>query len=68
MLTNAITSVLTRTFDDFGLIISDDCSTDATPEIVKSFGDSRVCYIRHSFRYSGLLEGWQRVLDRVWWL
>ena len=38
----AIESILNQTFSDFELIIIDDCSTDLTLAIVKSYSDSRI--------------------------
>ena len=38
----ALESVLTQTFSDFELILIDDCSTDRTLEIAKSFDDRRI--------------------------
>jgi glycosyltransferase involved in cell wall biosynthesis len=38
----AIESVLAQTFDDFELLICDDASTDATPELVAAFRDPRI--------------------------
>ena len=38
----AINSILNQTFSDFELIIIDDCSTDSTLSIVKSYEDSRI--------------------------
>lgn len=40
----AIESILNQTYDDFELIVLDDCSTDDTVEIVKGFTDSRIIY------------------------
>ena len=37
-----IDSILSQTFKDFELILIDDCSTDKTLEIAKSFDDSRI--------------------------
>src|SRR5512137_58568 len=42
----SISSVLGQTYGDFELIIVDDASTDNTAEVVSSFSDERVKYIR----------------------
>ena len=44
-LDQAIQSVLDQTYPDFEIIVVDDGSTDATPDIVRSYLDSRVQYI-----------------------
>ncbi|MBY6069551.1 glycosyltransferase [Leisingera aquaemixtae] len=48
-LAEAIESVLAQDFEDFELILSDNASTDETPDICKSFAaaDPRVKYVRH---------------------
>jgi len=38
----SIRSILNQDFEDFELIITDDCSTDNTVDIVKSFDDPRI--------------------------
>jgi glycosyltransferase involved in cell wall biosynthesis/predicted SAM-dependent methyltransferase len=44
----AIESVLSQTFRDWGLIIVDDCSTDDSVDIIKRYlTDDRICLIRH---------------------
>ena len=43
----SIESVLAQDFTDFELVIVDDCSTDSTPEIIKSYGDPRIVYLRN---------------------
>jgi len=46
LLVNAINSVLNQTFKDFEMLIVDDASKDNTEEVVKSFTDSRIRYIK----------------------
>lgn len=45
----AIDSILAQSFTDFEIIVSDNCSTDATPEIVRRAmaRDSRIRYVRN---------------------
>jgi len=43
----AIRSVLNQTYQDFEIIVVDDASIDNTEEVVKSFEDNRIRYIRH---------------------
>lgn len=38
----AIESVLSQTFEDFEFLISDDCSTDGTAEVIKNYTDARI--------------------------
>ncbi len=47
LLRRAISSILNQTFQDFEIVLVDDASTDNTPEVVRSFGDARIKYIRH---------------------
>ncbi len=51
-LKKSIQSVLQQTEDDFELLIYDDCSTDNSIEIIKSFSDDRI-----SFFYGGKNKG-----------
>lgn len=46
LLPRAIQSVLDQTYEDFELIVVDDASTDQTREVVASFHDERIVYIR----------------------
>lgn len=44
----AVKSVLNQTFKNFEIIVVDDASSDGTERVIKSFGDSRIRYVRHS--------------------
>ncbi|MDX9964224.1 glycosyltransferase [Desulfobacter postgatei] len=44
----SIDSCLAQTHTNLEVIVVDDCSTDDTPDIVKSYSDPRIKYIRHS--------------------
>lgn len=64
MLGEAIQSVLDQTFERFELIVIDDGSADATAEVVASFTDPRVRYIRQengglaNARNTGIRHAW----------
>jgi glycosyltransferase involved in cell wall biosynthesis len=47
LLRRSIDSVLQQSFTDFELIIVDDCSTDTTKELISSYTDPRMRYIRN---------------------
>lgn len=46
-LKDAIESILNQTYSDFQLTILDNCSTDNTEEVVRSFNDNRIRYIKN---------------------
>lgn len=46
-LQHAVNSVLQQTYSDFELIICDDGSTDNTSQLVNSWNDPRIRYLRH---------------------
>ena len=45
-LREAIESVLAQSYTRFRIIVSDNASTDETPDVVRSFGDRRITYVR----------------------
>lgn len=47
LIARSVKSVLNQTYQDFELIIVDDASTDNTEEVVSSFNDERIRYVRH---------------------
>lgn len=53
LLKETIASVLGQSYKDFSLFVLDNCSTDNTKEIVESFSDSRLSYIRHEENIGG---------------
>jgi len=56
----AIDSVLSQTYPHFELIVVD-ASDDSTPEIVKSYADSRIKYFRQKSK--GSVNGYNEALD-----
>jgi glycosyltransferase involved in cell wall biosynthesis len=53
----AIKSVLTQTFSDFELLIIDNCSTDHTLEIIRTFSDPRIRLIVNP-KNLGMIGNW----------
>jgi glycosyltransferase involved in cell wall biosynthesis len=53
MLPRAIRSVQRQTYPHLEIIVIDDASVDNTPEVVKSFEDPRIHYIRHDTNRGG---------------
>jgi glycosyltransferase involved in cell wall biosynthesis len=64
LLPEAMKSVLAQTYDDFKLVISDNASTDSTPQVVASFDDPRVEYVRQP-QNLGLLGNQNWILQRI---
>jgi glycosyltransferase involved in cell wall biosynthesis len=50
-LREAIESILAQTYDNFELIIINDGSTDASEEIIQTYDDSRIIYIKNPENY-----------------
>jgi len=63
-LQESIDSILDQTFNDFEFIITDDCSTDGSFEIIKSYAmlDKRIKYFRNSENI-GLTKSLNLMLD-----
>lgn len=51
----SIQSVLNQTYQNWELLIVDDCSTDATDEVVASFKDPRIKYFKNEFNSGAAL-------------
>lgn len=47
LLAECVNSILAQTYDDFEVLIMDDCSPDDTAEVAQSFQDARVKHIRN---------------------
>lgn len=62
-LAETVESVLAQTFEDFELIIVDNCSTDATPGIAQKYAeqDDRVVYYKNE-RNLGMVGNWNRAV------
>lgn len=63
-LLEAIKSVLNQTMSNFRLVVVDNNSTDGTPEVIRSFTDSRIQTITHSNTLS-LFENFNSCLSLV---
>ncbi|WP_179131515.1 glycosyltransferase family 2 protein [Candidatus Entotheonella palauensis] len=61
-LADAIDSVLAQTFEDFELVVSDNASTDHTPELCQAYHDPRFLYSR-SPENTGQSGNWNRCLS-----
>jgi len=46
-LKGAVASALEQTYENMEIVISDNCSSDDTEQVVKSFNDTRIRYFRH---------------------
>ena len=61
----AIQSILDQTFENLQLLIGDNCSTDGTEEICRSFeSDPRVTYVRRE-RNLGATPNYNQLMDRL---
>jgi glycosyltransferase involved in cell wall biosynthesis len=62
LLKEALESVLAQTYSKFRLVISDNASTDETSEVVASYGDARIDYIRAE-RNIGMIGNFNRLIN-----
>ncbi len=61
LLRETIQSVLSQTFEEFELIVSDNASNDSTEDVVNSFKDNRIQYIKNE-RNIGLVGNFNQCL------
>lgn len=61
-LAQCLAGILAQTFRDFEVIVSDNCSTDATAEVVGAFNDPRIRYVRNA-RNIGVFPNMNQCLD-----
>jgi hypothetical protein len=54
----AVRSLLRQTFEDFEIVVSDNCSQDDTAEIARQFTDDRVRYVRTPKHYM-IADSWE---------
>lgn len=57
----SIESVLNQTYSNFELLIIDNCSTDDTVSIVKSFNDKRIRFIQNETNL-GMIGNWNKCI------
>jgi glycosyltransferase involved in cell wall biosynthesis len=62
LLKQTIETVLAQTFTSFRLIVGDNASEDDTPDVVRSFGDERIDYVR-SARNIGAIGNLNRLIE-----
>ena len=60
----SISSLLAQSYADFEIIVVDDCSTDATPDILRSITDPRLRVLRND-RNMNVVESRNRCFDSV---
>ena len=47
-LSDAINSVLDQSYENFEILVADNCSPDNTAEVVAGFDDPRIRYVKHA--------------------
>lgn len=61
-LAETLKSVLRQTYQDFEIVITDDCSTDDTVAVVRQFSDSRIKFFANETNL-GIGRNWNRALS-----
>ena len=61
-LAHSMQTVLQQTYEDFELIVQDNCSSDETREVVEQFDDPRIIYNRSDERIS-MHANWEQALN-----
>ena len=61
---STIQSVLDQTFQDWQLIIVDNCSNDKTVNVIKSFNDKRIHLFQNETN-CGMVNNWNKCLEKV---
>ncbi len=64
LLRGAIESVLAQTYRDFKLLVADNASSDATPQVIAAHGDDRIKHVRRPENV-GLFRNFQDSLREV---
>ncbi|HEY5443446.1 MAG TPA: glycosyltransferase family A protein, partial [Pyrinomonadaceae bacterium] len=64
LLRNALQSVLWQSFDDYELIVSDNCSADNTADVVREIGGDRVRVV-HPDRMLSMPDHWEFALNHA---
>lgn len=64
-LSESINSIISQDYDDFELIVVDDCSPDPIQQIVSEFNDERITYYRneHNIGSKDLVAQWNHCLE-----
>ncbi len=63
LLPDCVNSILAQTYEDFEILIMDDCSPDNTPEVARSFNDVRVVHVRNEVNLRHL-QNYNKGIDR----
>jgi glycosyltransferase involved in cell wall biosynthesis len=53
LVAGAVRSVLQQSYNDFEIIVVDDCGTDTTPAVIADFREPAIRYFRHDRRLGG---------------